>query len=185
MNPADQRFIHRVDDKDNIIFVNDDWLAFARENSAPRLTADSVLERPLWSFMTGGAIKHLYEVLMSQVRASQQPISMPFRCDAPTHRRFFELEIAPLPEHQIEFRSRIVRLELRRPMNLLNVETPRSKQLLRMCSWCKKVHLREFGWIEVERAITVLRLFDAEDLPRITHGICSECCEEFLGQLAA
>jgi ribosomal protein L24E len=185
MNPADQRFVHRLDDKDRVIFVNEDWLAFAKENSASHLTQDEVLEKPLWSFMTGGAIRHLYETLLSQVRTSRQPMRMPFRCDAPTHRRFFEMEIVPLPQRQVEFRSRIVRLELRKPVNLLKADVFHSAQLLRMCSWCKKVFLKGSGWIEVEQAITILRLFDNAAQPRITHGLCSDCCEQFLKQLAA
>ena len=35
------------------------------------------------------------------------------------------------------------------------------------------------GWVEVEEAVNVLRLFDKPRLPRISHGICAPCSDSF------
>jgi hypothetical protein len=35
----------------NVLIVNDAWLSFARENAAPGLTAQAVLDQPLWRFI--------------------------------------------------------------------------------------------------------------------------------------
>ena len=38
-------------------------------------------------------------------------------------------------------------------------------------------------WEEVEDALTELQLFHADPLPRITHGVCSDCKELVLKEL--
>jgi hypothetical protein len=43
-----------------------------------------------------------------------------------------------------------------------------------MCSWCKAVDV-EGRWCEVEQAVIALRLFDGDDVPAISHGICPQC----------
>ena len=51
-------FLWAIDPEDKIIRVNEDWLAFARENEAPHLTPDAVINRPLWDFVSGGETIH-------------------------------------------------------------------------------------------------------------------------------
>lgn len=183
---ASQRFIYRVDRSNVISFVNDAWLVFAQENKATQLNSDAVLNKSLWSFVAGLETQHLYSVMLKKVRTDQTPIKVPFRCDAPECRRYMELKIFPLPHRGLEFRSRIIKVEPRDTVNILDATIPRSSDLIRMCSWCKKVYTGELlGWLEVEKATQVLDLFSAVKLPRITHGMCPDCYETCLEELAA
>lgn len=50
-----------------------------------------------------------------------------------------------------------------------------SNELLQMCSWCKRVALPD--WVEAEEAVSRLKVFETELLPRITHAICPACLE--------
>lgn len=39
----------------------------------------------------------------------------------------------------------------------------------------KKIVVCEEVWEEVEKAVAALGLFEQEELPRLTHGICDGC----------
>ena len=74
--PLDHRsFIWIIDDADKIVHVNDDWLAFARENTAPQLTASLVLDQPIWRFIQGQETSYLYKQIFGRVRAGKSPRS--------------------------------------------------------------------------------------------------------------
>ena len=150
--PLDQRrFIWAIDDADKIVRVNDVWLAFAGENTAPQLTASLVLNQPLWHFIQGQETRYLYQQIFSRVRAGVSPVKFPFRCDSPDCRRFMEMKLSLLPGGAIEFISRILREEWREPVDLLDNSQDRSGEFLKVCSWCKKINIPGQGWGEIER----------------------------------
>ena len=96
--PRDQRsFIWILDADDKIVRVNDAWLAFAAENTAPQLTASVVLDQSIWRFIQGQETSYLYQQIFRRVRAGQSPVTFPFRCDSPDCRRFMEMELSLLP----------------------------------------------------------------------------------------
>jgi hypothetical protein len=170
-------FIHRIDSENCIIFVNDAWLSFARENNAPQLTSESVLNRPLSSFITDIETRHLYEVVVAKVRTTGAIVKIPFRCDSPDRRRFMELGIFSRSREVLEFRSHMLRQESRDPIDLFTSAAERSEELLTMCSICKKAKMFGERWYEVEEAIDVFDLFGPPKPPLITHGICPACAE--------
>ena len=178
VKPLDhRRFIWIIDDADKIIHVNDDWLAFARENIAPQLTVAVVLDKPIWNFIQGQETTYLYKQIFDRVRAGISPVKFPFRCDSPECRRFMEMKLSLLSGNAIEFMSHILREERREPVNLLDASRDRSGELLKVCSWCKRINVPGQGWGEIEAAIEALDLFDHPSMPRMTHTICDACHE--------
>jgi hypothetical protein len=174
--PLDQRsFIWIIDDADKIVRVNDDWLAFARENTAPQLTASVVLDQHIWRFIQGQETSYLYRQIFSRVRAGKSPIKFPFRCDSPDCRRFMEMHVALLPGDAIQFTAHMLREEWRDPVDLLDASRDRSGEFLKICSWCKKINIPGQGWGEIEAAIGPLDLFGHHTTPRMTHTICDSC----------
>jgi hypothetical protein len=172
----DQRnFIWTIDDADKIVHVNDDWLAFARENTAPQLTAPVVLNQHIWRFIQGQETSYLYQQIFSQVRAGKSPVTFPFRCDSPDCRRFMEMQLSLLPGNAIQFAAHILREEWRDPIDLLDASRDRSGEFITVCSWCKKIHMPGRGWGEIEAAIVALDLFGHRPMPRMTHTICDSC----------
>lgn len=181
-NSPDRRlFVWEIDHRDHLISVNDNWLAFARENEAPGLSREFVLERPLWDFISGHETSHLYKLIFEKTRAQGSTITLPFRCDSPDRRRFMEMVILPLPDDAIRFASRLLKQEFRDLLKILDSSTERSEEFLRICSWCKKIYLPTHGWRELEEAIRVLDLFGEEKLPQLTHGIC-DVCQAWVGK---
>ena len=170
-----RRFIWIINDADEIVHVNDAWLAFARENNAPQLTATVVLNQHIWRFIQGQETSYLYQQIFSQVRAGKSPVKFPFRCDSPDCRRFMEMQLSLLPGGAIEFISHLLREEWREPLDLLDNSWDRSGEFLKVCSWCKKIHMPGQGWGEIEAAIVALDLFGHRPMPRMTHTICDSC----------
>jgi hypothetical protein len=174
--PLDKRsFIWTIDDADKIVHVNDAWLAFAVENTAPQLAAALVLDQPIWRFIQGQETSYLYQQIFRRVRADKAPVKFPFRCDSPDCRRFMEMELASLPGAAIQFTAHILREEWRDPIDLLDASRNRSGEFVTVCSWCKKINIPGQGWGEIEAAIMALDLFGHHSMPRMTHTICDSC----------
>ena len=91
-----RQFICRVDAEDRIAFVDASWAAFAVENGAPALTAESVRGTSLWNYISENVTQEFYRIFMRKVRATGRAIVVPFRCDGPECRRFMEMSILPL-----------------------------------------------------------------------------------------
>ncbi|MGB5832096.1 MAG: hypothetical protein WBG92_08910 [Thiohalocapsa sp.] len=172
----DQRsFIHRTDADGKICYVNAAWLAFAAENGWGAGTSQA-LGSELMASITDLQTRHIYGLLMNRVRESGRPVRFSFRCDSPDCRRLMEMQMRyDRVLQEFEFCSRALHIERRETMPLLDASraTP-SIETLSVCSWCKAV-LAEHAWIEVEQALIRLRLFAADALPQISHGICPAC----------
>ena len=174
--PLDQRsFIWIIDGADKIVHVNDDWLAFAVENTAPQLTASLVLDQSIWRFIQGQETSYLYKQIFTRVRAGKSPVKFPFRCDSPGCRRFMEMQLALLPGDAIQFMAHILREEWREPVDLLDASRDRSGEFLKICSWCRRIDIPGCSWGEIEAAIKALDLFGQHPMPRMTHTICDSC----------
>jgi hypothetical protein len=174
-SPNQRRFVWTIDDADKIVHVNDDWLTFARENGAPQLGAALVLDQPLWRFIYGQETVYLYQQILAKLRAGRRPIIFPFRCDAPDCRRFLEMKLSLLAGSAVQFQTSILRQEFRQPLDFLGASRDKSKEFLKVCSWCNKIYIPDRGWGEPEDAIGALDLFGHRSMPRMTHTICDSC----------
>jgi hypothetical protein len=176
-SPSSERlsYVYQISPDDVIEFVNDAWLRFAVENGSPKLSQE-VIGTSIWNHISGQSVVQLSRDLLAKVRESGCEVTIPFRCDSPWIRRFMWMNIAPLAQGRIEFRTWIEQEEpYKKPIQLLDPAVPRDDaNLVRMCAWCKKIDV-EGEWFEIENAIAYLRLFDFPTLPAITHGICKGC----------
>lgn len=182
-----------IDANDVITNVNDSWESFADENGSEGL-GKRVVGSWLWQHLAGVEVKHLFRVLLERVRTTGKVVRVPFRCDAPDLRRHMILEVTPLPDDVVRFSSWADEEESRETVHLLEADREWSPDgFLRMCAWCKRIDagpqvaadlMTEAGkWEEVEDALTELQLFHADPLPRISHGVCSDCKELVLKEL--
>lgn len=164
---------YRINDRDEIVFVDEAWDRFARANGGEHLTADHVLKRRLWDFVSDAPTQQLYGAVFSRVRAGRA-VRFEFRCDAPDRRRLLEMRVSPAPDGTVELRTRSLSEEARPAQILLDPLGERSDAMLRSCGWCKRIDAGG-SWVEVEEAVARLRLFERPVLPQVTHGICDEC----------
>lgn len=172
--PDKRVFIHTVDADGKITAVNDEWEEFARENGAPELASAAVVGRDIWGFMEGMETRHISRLLLDKARRSGKGLTIPYRCDSPGLRRFMEMEIAPAGNGIVEFRSRVLRIEKRVPVLLLDPRAGRGDEFLTICSWCRRARV-DSAWVELDEAVKKLDLFSSASLPQLTHGMCQDC----------
>ncbi|MBI5441037.1 MAG: response regulator, partial [Deltaproteobacteria bacterium] len=168
---------------DVIAFVNEEWLAFARENDAPELTWERVVGRPLWDFLQGGEVRALHRELLQAVRRSGDRRRLGFRCDSSQTLRWMEMELVPSPGGAVEYRCRVLQQEPRPPVRSLERRGEHSAGVVECCSLCRRF-LTPAGWSEAQAAPEELGL-GAERPPRINEGFCPDCAARIRAKLAS
>jgi hypothetical protein len=154
------------------------WDQFAIENGAPELVSPNPIGRPLWMFLSDATTVHLYELLFARVARTRRPITVPTRCDGAARRRFLDLTIAPGSAGGFSVSAVLVRSEPRKPILLFERAARRRVESVAVCSWCQRLDVHGH-WMEVEDAVSVLRLFERDDMPTLTHTVCGGC-ERFM-----
>ncbi len=181
MNKKTNVCIYRIDQDDVIRWVNDEYDRFAAENDAQNLNAQTTIGRSLWDFITDKETEHLYKIMVKQVRKSQRELKFSLRCDGPACKRDLMMYIRPAGDGQVEFYSKTIQ-EIPRPaQNILKMDQKKSRDILVLCGWCNKVQLAGNGWVEVELATERLGLFNRSVLPELSHGMCPDCQQNFMG----
>ncbi len=164
------------------------WNAFAKENGAPELQAESVLGRNLFDFVQGEQVRdHLRKVLD---RISENPNwswVLPYRCDSPERERAMCQSLRPIFSadrctgfifHSFEQYSR-----QRPPIDLYNFKAIEksarddpSLPIVNMCSWCQRVQSESIGgddWMKAEDYYAA----GGRTNVQLNHVICEQCQE--------
>lgn len=166
--------IYRIDGDDVLVGINDQWDVFAVQNNSPQVMRERVINHNLWTYITDPETRHVHKTLVQRVRRRKAILNLPFRCDAPTLRRYMEMDLLPLERGGVEYHCRLIRTESRPPVALQSPEQPARQELIRMCSWCKKVEVAG-RWVEIEEAVRSWKLLERDPPPPITHAICKAC----------
>jgi hypothetical protein len=181
--PEKFRVIYIIDHDDRIIFTNDEWKQFALENDAPEMISEKVINQKFWNYLSGETIINIYQAILQRVRGGKA-IKYNFRCDTPTAARILQMNITMLENETVQFETVLVQSKERALQKILDRYSPRTEEIITMCSWCNRINLSD-EWHEVEEAISRLELFEQGSLPQISHGMCEDCFEivtkEFLG----
>lgn len=166
--------LYRLDEQDRFVFIGETWLSFALANGGVGLEPDQIMARSLYDFMAGETTCLLYQNILQRVRAGHM-ICFPFRCDAPTRRQLMEMTIRLDENNLIEFTTRTLWVENRSPMPLFANSALAPTMIVRICGWCKRIELHQQQWVDLEEAVAHLRLFEQEQVPQLSHGICDVC----------
>jgi hypothetical protein len=166
--------IYRIDAEDRITYVNPAWIEFARDNHGDAVMPELVLGRNLLASVANTTVRQLYERIIQRVRGGKS-VRFRYRCDAPDRRRFFVMDVSLASGGEVEFSSTLTREEKRAPVALLEPGRLRGGGSLRICSLCQRVAMPDRRWLQVEEAVDVLHLLEAEHLPAISHAICEQC----------
>ncbi len=162
-------------DADDVVITRDQgWAAFARQNDAPELVAmDS--SRTIWSYFGSDEIRDIWRLLIERVREAGQEARIPFRCDAPDMRRWYEMTLTPEDHRVVRFRSVLVFEEARDTIPLLAPDTDRDVDAapIPVCSWCGQGN-DGTRWIDIEDLARDRRLLESQ-VPSISYGICPTC----------
>ena len=175
--------VYRIDADNRITWVNAAWIEFARNNQGESVMPEHVLGQDLFASIADHALKQIYRTIIERVRAGAA-VNFSYCCDAPDKRRVFDMEVHLLPDGGEEFISTLKHEEARPSVAILEPGGVRSKELIRVCSWCQKVAMPDARWLPVEEAVVELRLMEALQLPAISHGICAPCQAAMMAKLS-
>ena len=156
-----------------IVAVSDEWEEHVADGALP---GAALIGRVLWDFFADSTTKELYARLVNNLSVGGS-VSVPYRCDTASRRRWFEMTIARRAGERVEFTSRLLRQENRAPVALFQPAYARDERMVRMCSWCQRIAAPDGQWLSVDVAVTASRLLERETMPRITHGICPGCAD--------
>lgn len=164
---------YELDSALNLLSVDEQWKVFAVRSGAPELARSTLLRRSVLDAICDSTTTGLYIGLFDRVSRTGISVTIPFRGDSPTVRRFMTLTIAPAATGFC-LSSSVVRTETRPLQPLLMSLWTDGLRTIRMCSWCKRV---EAGgrWLEIEAAVIDQNLLGSEPLPSLTHGVCEPC----------
>jgi hypothetical protein len=174
-----QALSYAIDNQDHLIKVDNGYYRFAEENGWD--AAGTSLGRSIWDFVAGHEMRKLQRLLLQRIRNEVRDIELPFRCDGPDVRREMDIRIVAHPSGRVVLFSARLRSEEPRetPQPMLDPEAPRGEDLLEMCGWCDRFEV-DGEWVAVEEATIRLELFNREELPAISHGICPSCSKMLL-----
>lgn len=179
-------FKYTIDSEDRITSVCQNWCEFARDNKATdQCTSPLILGRTLWDFISDMETRHIYELMVQQVRMSNKQANVTINCDSPDLKRLIEITINPLDGNSIEFSSTIVEEEERDALPILDPSVERSRELVKICSFCKKIAVSENEWLETSQAVARLGLFGQSPMPKLSHGMCPECYSNVMADMNA
>ena len=173
---------YSIGSDDIIDWVSEGWTRFAAQNDAPALSADAVIGKPIWQFISDIETREIYRLLLTRVRFARVPIDFEFRCDAPTAKRFMRMVITP-DQQRLVLTTELVRLEPTVENPLLRRTNRLSHDLVKVCSWCKKLWIGDDQWEEAEIALDILGPFGRDAMPIVSHGMCEPCKTSFLEKL--
>ncbi|MEM9464964.1 MAG: hypothetical protein AAGA90_06310 [Actinomycetota bacterium] len=168
---------YRIDAEDTVLADDADI------DETPELVVP-IAGRTLWSHMAPGGTREIWQMLVRRARSSGREATVPFRCDGPTARRWFEMTVTPLADGGVGFRSDLVHEESRNEMWLLSIDADRDASLdpVLLCAWCGRGE-HEGEWLELEDLATRRRLLESSDAPPIDAAVCAQCREEMASEL--
>jgi len=176
-------FVYSINENDIITNYSKNFPSFARNNDWQlEMEPEAILGRSIFDFISGAETQHLYQILFEHCRKGKHIGPIPFRCDSPRERRFLELHLRLLPNSHIDIITVLLKTEHRPPVRILQANTPRTEEFIRICSMCKKIFVDD-EWVEIEEALIRMKLFEQERLPYLTHGLCNSCYVAAISEL--
>ena len=124
----------------------------------------------------------IYAKIYERVRSSLQPVHFQIHCDALDVIRILEARILPLANKHLEVGFRVLKEQTRDPFVILD-QCGFAQQFITMCSYCGDIKDFVGEWQALEREISNTDLFCAQNLPKISHGMCPSCKKNFLADV--
>ncbi len=166
---------YSIDCDDVVMSTGGDWEMFARQNNGEEL-ASGPPRLSLWSQIQGADARSVWRSVVSEVRRSESAATVPFRCDGPAIRRWYEVDVSPGDSGSVDFRSRLVFEEPRPEVSMLARWARRETvgEPVRLCCWCARA-LDGDRWIPIDELVWNQGRHEDEPAPQISQGICRKC----------
>lgn len=177
---------YELDQKDRIVKVGGDWDTFATANGAEELTKDAVIGHPLRRYVLGDVTRMFIDTMLTKVRVTGTPFSVPYRCDSPGTKRFMEMSLfmSSLPGI-IVAEHRLVKEQPMPPLSIWAADARANSsapgQLFKRCSMCNRLAGRDGIPIEPDK----LQRPDPGSPLRVIYYVCQACQSSIRHRLAS
>lgn len=174
---------YRIDANDVLVDTGDGWNEFAEANEAPELVGGTT-GRSLWDHVAEGPVRDLWRAAVVGVRESGRVATVPFRCDGPATRRWYEMSLTPAPDGSVGFRSLLV-FEMDRPevLELRRAGSSGEGAAIEVCCWCAAAR-DGATWRVIEEVLATSRALEGASAT-IVHGFCERCAKVARADLLA
>ncbi|PIQ51976.1 MAG: hypothetical protein COW02_11950 [Comamonadaceae bacterium CG12_big_fil_rev_8_21_14_0_65_59_15] len=160
--------------RDNLLTeVNEGWAAFAQANQGDAIPASAVLGRSVLEFVSGKVTKQYWQNLLERARASDKPVQVDYRCDAPLLKRWMRMELQVLEGGSLRISHQQIAQQARaRPIYFARSQQ-RGKYSYVRCSLCNKIKVAE-QWLEPD---CLSEGTASNTVINVTYGLCGKCSE--------
>lgn len=157
---------YRVDNQLRIVEVGGDWDQFATTNAADECVSHYVTGTSLLSYILGDSTRLWVEGVIRVTSSTGKVMQQQYRCDTPTERCYFSLEVKRSADKTITLSHELMRVE---PMEnrILTFPTQGDIAAIPRCSVCNSVDLGH-GWCDPFELGTDLNL-------HVTYHVCERC----------
>lgn len=165
---------YRVDAVDRICEVSPDWFATAKRGNAAGLLPETVIGRPIWSFIDGEKVCFLYANVFETVRQTGTVATLRLRDDGHGRQALLEMQIAPARKQGLRITLNTIRERAVRISPLWNWSLQRSSELVIACSWCKHLQINQ-KWLPLDAAEALQPHLASPCPPQVVHHVCPGC----------
>lgn len=167
-----------VDRYDRIQSLSTNWDEVAEQGGAgEQLAQQKVLGQTLAGFIKSDTTRMYIETCLKLCRLRQEVLFREYRCDSPTHRRYMELQLTPLPDGAVSMKHFFLyEVPFEKKVTIKDVSDDTLKQAVAnyqyiRCSMCNKLKpLGQEQWFEPD-ALKV----SAQQAINVIHSVCPDC----------
>ena len=175
--------VYRINDRDEIIYVNKAWDAFASSNDGASVSSEKVLDRRLWDFLSDFSTQEIYRKIILKA-STGKIVKFNIRCDSPMVRRLLGMSVSPCHNAKVEFRTHTMSEQTRSAIASIHFSKSDSQLIIKSCSWCNRFQ-HDGDWHEIEDAVSLMSPFERSARFAISHGMCDDCGKRLLTEVGS
>jgi len=168
--------IYLVNSDNIIVEVNQNWDAFAHENNGENVAQSEVVGRSVLDFVTGKVTRNYWQELLNRARDTLQPMTIDYRCDAPSLKRWMRMELQREENGNLRISHQQLATAPRSKPIHFKPARHRGQQTHIRCSFCSRIKIKEH-WHEADDAAHHSNEVTHTDghTFHVTYGLCGEC----------
>ncbi|MCX7109214.1 MAG: hypothetical protein NTX45_03590 [Proteobacteria bacterium] len=170
---------YRINERDEIVAVNDDWCRYASDHGWEGISPGNVMHRPIYNYIPDSTTSRIYQYLFKRVRGGSS-VRYKFNCESDSHRREMEMTVMAYGNGgEVEMKARMLSKQAKMLARSNSASNPDADEFIRACGWCCRIDMEGY-WMEVEEAVAKWGVFEFSRLPKLTHGICKDCFTDMI-----
>lgn len=166
-----------------IVYLNDYLPELTAVKFKCHLIGGKRVHQSLWDSFDDITTEFIYRMILVRVRSGVS-VRFNFSCGDADYSRLFEAHICLQNNGEVVFEARNLSENSGSPPNELEKISTRTNEKLLVCSWCERLRITDDDWQSVDEGINTLRLFESQNLPKISHGICSKCYRTIFSKIS-